>query len=176
MANNRESRLLWILVALLLGFLLGWLVRGPKGGDGNPVPTPGPKPTDVVVATPTPTCVPLTSITPGVQSVLVGPSACDVKPECLTIKAGRDTVTWTTFNAPGKNLQIDFDAPVFSGMTQNGKSYSVPCSGARCTSNQINPVLPTPPAGYKEYKYSQTLIDPNNPSNSPCDGRIIIRW
>jgi hypothetical protein len=177
MANNgRSPSFVAHAVVLILGVVVGWFLRTVvRPGDGHGTPTPCPTGV-VVIATPTPTCVPL-STTPGIQRVLVGPGACDVKPECLTIQAGRDSVQWNTLNVPqGKNLAIDFSEQLFSGMSQSngGKSWRVQCSGQQCLSGSVNPQI-TPPPGYqKEYKYSQTIFDSG--TNQACDGKIIIKW
>jgi hypothetical protein len=181
MASNRSLRFFWFVAALVVAFLLWRVIRAPKDGEGNPRPTPAPTAVEVATLTPqppapTPTCVPL-STTPGVQRVLVGPGACDVKPECITIQAGRDTVQWNTTGVPqGKDLWIEFDQQIFSGMTSSngGKSYRVACAGQQCLSGAVNSTIPTPPARLKEYKYSQTLHDSG--TNQACDGRIIIKW
>jgi hypothetical protein len=182
--RNTGVRWVWLILVLAVALFLILRLRPPKPGDGDGRPTPGP--TDVVVntptptpAAPTPTCVPLSSVTPGVQRVSVGPTACDVKPDCITIQYGRDTVTWTGVGTTETNLSIEFDAPVFSGMGSSSGKYQIPCTGLQCVSGQINPLLPTPPAPTrsKEYKYSQRLYTPNNPNSPPaCDGRIIIKW
>ena len=173
--NARSPGILSIAVVLVLGVAIGWLLRTVVRPGGNETPTPCPT-SVVVLPTPTPTCVPLAAVTPGVQRVVVGPSVCNVNPDCVSIQAGRDTVLWTT-GVANKDLQIQFAEELFSGMTQNSAtSYTVQCSGQQCNSGQVNPRLPTPPAGYKEYKYSQILKDPNSPTKEQCDGRIIIKW
>jgi hypothetical protein len=176
MANDaRSSSVFTIAVVLVLGVAIGWLLRTAVGPGGNPTPTPCPT-SVVVISTPTPTCIPLAAVTPGVQRVAVGPGVCNVNPECVSIKAGRDTVLWTT-GVTNRDLQIEFAEELFSGMTQNSaQSYTVQCSGPQCNSGQVNPRLPTPTGGYKEYKYNQILKDPNSPTKERCDGRIIIKW
>jgi hypothetical protein len=180
--RSTGSRWLALAAALVLGLLLYYFYRPPQhgGGDGG---QPTPPPTAVVVITvtptpapPTPTCVPLLA-TPGVQRVLVGPGACDVKPECVTIQAGRDTIQWNTTGVPqGQNLAIDFDVKIFGGMTSSngGKSYRVQCSGQQCLSGAVSTSVTPPPGRQQEYKYSQTIYDSGN--SQACDGRIIIRW
>src|SRR5262245_8989901 len=182
--RNTRVHWVWLLMVLIGAFssmLLSGCKRRVEGGDGQPTPaaTVPPVETVVVVGSPTPTCVPLAAVTPGIQRVSVGPTACEVKPDCTTIQYGRDTVTWTGTGTTETNLSIEFDTQVFSGMYSSSGKWDIPCTGLSCISGQVNPLLPTPPAPArsKEYKYSQRLYTPNNPNSPPpCDGRIIIKW
>jgi hypothetical protein len=191
MDNNRESRGLWIVIALVVGFAFGYLVRGPKGGGGggdtSPTNTATATPASGMTATPTPvpllptkTCVPLT-MGGGNRSVVVGPDIALCDPDCLTMTK-LDTISWAgiTSNA----LWIEFEEKPFQTMSAGGvKKWRADCLGNTCRSGAV---IATPPGNAYPcpddpskkcwgYKYWQIFHPPTGP-NVVADGRIIIRW
>lgn len=191
MANNREFRALWIVIALVVGFAFGWLIRGPKGGGGGgdtgPTNTPTATPGSGVTATPTPipllptpTCVPLT-LGGGNRPVVVGPDIAVCSPDCLTITS-HDTISWAGIT--NYDLWIEFTEKPFQTMSAGGvKAWRADCVGNTCRSGAVitNPpskAYPCPDDPSKkcwDYKYWQIFHPPTGP-NVVADGRIIIRW
>jgi hypothetical protein len=155
-----SGRFMPVLLALVVGVGIGWLVFRPQG---TPVPEPQPAATPAPTRpAPTPTCVPWSS--QGKKSVLVGPTVDDVYPECLTIHASTDTITWVYWDS-NKSLGIAFPAP---------SPFKVTCSGPQCGSGRV--ILPPYPAGTKKtYTYTQSLTSASGVQEK-ADGRIIIEW
>ena len=187
MADNGRSRVLWIVVALLVGFSFGWLVRGPSGGGVPPAPTPSPAPPSPTeaptVPTPLPTCVPLA--VPGEQKVKIGPDIKVAYPDCLTINAIQDSIRWTT-DKTGVELWIEFADKPFKNMVKGVHQVNrVKCTGDTCTSGQAWTAYPSD-ANYdpvtkrwwKLYKYTQVFHKPGpeTKDDEVFDGRIIIKW
>ncbi len=107
----------------------------------------------------------------GTTSVLVGPAASDVTPECVKLRK-TDRIYWMATDA-GKDLYIEFTERPFTTMTNNPDGngrYRVACVRSTCAGGAFNPA-----AQEKEYKYWQVLVDPNNTNNKEeADGRMII--
>jgi hypothetical protein len=156
-------RWLVALFALIVGFVVAWLILRPRAG--------GPDFTS---------CPVMGSIT-----VVVGPGASVVKPPCVEIdQYGKDTLSWLA-REKGKNIRIEFTEQPFLGMQPSGTRYVVNCPGTdECTSGTIDPNIPSGAQPlpndskhkYKAYKYWQILHDTATNKDDIQDGKIIIRW
>jgi len=191
MDNNRESRALWIVIALVVGFAFGYLIRGPKGGGGggdtSPTNTATATPASGMTATPTPvpllptkTCVPLT-MGGGNRPVVVGPNIALCEPDCLTITY-QDTISWA--GNTSLDLWIEFIEKPFQTMIPGGvKTWRADCLGNTCRSGAVITTAPNgwypckddPSKKCKDFKYWQ-IFHPRTGPNVVADGRIIIRW
>jgi len=146
--SNGSSRWIGTLVALVIGGILGWLVRG------SAPPTPGPQ------------------VTSGSNSILVGPAAKQLTIPRLEIsKKDHDVVWWNSRDAD-KVLYVEFETEIFKNM-KPGKygKFRVRCERASCYSDAILDNAPE-----KEHKYWQVLADPSGVSaDDKEDGWIVIQ-
>ncbi len=155
---NGTTRWGSILVALVVGFALGWLVAGKKGG-GRAAETPGKK-----------------------HIVVIGPAADHLsEPRVYISKADPKEMIWLSNERqslkivfPKKQAKLPPQAQgkkPFQQMHEDGDDWVFDrgCGGGQCLSGPINPDLDPGAWGDLEYKYDQILAGDRK------DGWIVIQ-
>lgn len=107
----------------------------------------------------------------GTYAIVVGPNPDQLNHSKVKLsKTDADIVMWVAKTKTDK-IRIEFDQEVFDDMDKlsNGHFAIRPSGTSRvCVSGEIKSG-----ADYKEYKYTQVLIDQHGQEH-PFDGRIII--
>jgi hypothetical protein len=181
LANN-SARIAIAVVFLIIGLLVGYLIRNASHPPGPaPTPTPIPEPT---VRHP-PTAVP-TEAGPTAPAkkhiVVIGPTADHLsEPKVYVSKMDPREMIWLSNEK--QSLEIVFpqtqpklpgpakSLPPFQGMTKRGTDWVFPrgCGGGECFSGNINPDLKPDQWGELWYKYDQILAADRK------DGWIVIK-
>jgi len=88
-----------------------------------------------------------------------------------------DLVAWRHVGRKAKDVHIEFEKEVFSGMTQVGTAPDIRWAISNCKGEGCLSFWPKVDPSDEEYKYWQILNDPVNPNSPPKekDGWIIIR-